>query len=341
MKSPLRTALVLLALLAVLVEARAAKSAADPFEFNDQPLEEELSYPDWFKLSFLDLRDDLAEAVESDKRGLIVYFGQKRCPYCQKLLEVNWGEPDIVAYTRSHFDVVPINIWGIDEITDLRGARLSEHDFAQREGLNFTPSLIFYDREGREALRLRGYYPPYTFRAALEYVADGHYLREPFRDYLARAEPTIPADEGELNEEDFFSPPPYNLDRSRFPGQRPLVVFFEHPNCHACDVLHARPLHDPRVFHPLEHLDSVQLNMWSDTPVVTPDGRRTTAKQWAAELGLFHAPSLLFFDESGREILRIDSVVQIFRLSSVLEYVLSGDYKEQPSYQEWRLTHRP
>jgi hypothetical protein len=28
--------------------------------------------------------------------------------------------------------------------------------------------------------------PPYQFRAALEYVADAHYRRESFRDYLAR-----------------------------------------------------------------------------------------------------------------------------------------------------------
>ena len=36
-------------------------------------------------------------------------------------------------------------------------------------GTNFTPSLVFYDADGNIALRLRGYYPPYQFRAALEY----------------------------------------------------------------------------------------------------------------------------------------------------------------------------
>jgi hypothetical protein len=43
--------------------------------------------------------------------------------------------------------------------------------------------------------------------------------------------------------------------------------------------------------------------MWSDTPVVTPSGERTTAREWAAELGLFYAPSILFFDERGSELL--------------------------------------
>ena len=42
--------------------------------------------------------------------------------------------------------------------------------------------MVFYDTDGREALRLRGYYPPYRFLAALEYVADRHYGQERFRE---------------------------------------------------------------------------------------------------------------------------------------------------------------
>jgi len=45
---------------------------------------------------------------------------------------------------------------------------------------NFTPSLIFYDREGTPVFRLRGYYPPYKFRAALQYVTEGFYKSENF-----------------------------------------------------------------------------------------------------------------------------------------------------------------
>ena len=37
--------------------------------------------PDWFKLSFLDIRDDIEEAADSGKRVLL-YFYQDGCPYC-------------------------------------------------------------------------------------------------------------------------------------------------------------------------------------------------------------------------------------------------------------------
>jgi thioredoxin-related protein len=214
----------LLSLLLLLLAGLA--QAEEAIGFNDFPLEQPLHHPEWFKQSFLHLREDLDEAIAQDKRGLIVYFGQPRCAYCRQLLQHNWGMPDIVAYTRRHFDVVGLNIWGSEEVTDLAGNSLSARDFAVRENANFTPSLIFYDQEGRQALMLRGYYPPYRFRAALEYVADGHYQRESFSAYLERGDDTLTFDPGELNEAAFFTRPPHQLDRSRLQGERPLVVFF-------------------------------------------------------------------------------------------------------------------
>ncbi|MEW8052119.1 MAG: thioredoxin fold domain-containing protein, partial [Candidatus Thiodiazotropha sp.] len=168
--------------------AFAIDSESDIYAFDDFPLEELLQYPDWFKKSFLDLPDDLEEAAQNNKRGLIVYFGQKRCAYCKMLLDVNFGLSDIATYTRKHFDIVPIDIWSTEEVTTLDSEVITQREYALRQKTNFTPSLIFYDTQGKEALRLRGYYPPYQFRAALEYVADAHYQKETFPDYLARGD---------------------------------------------------------------------------------------------------------------------------------------------------------
>jgi thioredoxin-related protein len=334
----------LLVLLLALGAAAPARGAPgdDEFEsFDDQPLEEPLGYPDWFKLSFLDIGDDLQEAIADGKQGLMVYFGQKYCAYCKQLLEGNFGKLDILAYTQRHFDAVGIDIHGQREVTDLNGREWSEHSYSVDQGVNFTPTLIFYDREQREALRLSGYYPPYKFRAALEYVADGHYRREDFRSYLARADVPMIFEAGEMSHEDFFLPPPHALDRSHWPGQRPLVVFFEQGDCHACDVLHTGPLRQDDIRARFAQMDAAQLGVWDDTPVVTPSGQRTTARRWADELGLFYTPTLLFFDEQGEEILRVDSVVQFYRLRSVLDYVLSGAYLEYPTFQQWRNTQTP
>jgi thioredoxin-related protein len=308
----------------------------DPLVFDDIPLKNMIQHPDWFKESFLDLQEDLADAMESGKRGIIVYFGQKRCPYCRQLMEINFKKPDIVRYTRDNFDVIAIDIWSPEEVTTPDGVSMTQRDYALKMGTNFTPSLVFYDRDGKIALRLRGYYPPYQFRAALEYVAGEHYKREPFHVYLARGDSTLRFEAEDMVEEDFFLLPPYNLDRSRFPAERPLAVFFEQGNCHACDILHTQLLRQPAIRKLFDSFESVQLNRRGQDPVITPDGRRLSARKWANSLGVFYAPTLIFFDENGREIIRVDSVVHFFRLRNVLNFILTRGYLSHPSFQLWR-----
>jgi thioredoxin-related protein len=323
-------------LLFVPVEVFAAQPDITSPGFDDSPLKEPVETPDWFKLSFLDIRDDVDEAVANGKDGLIVYFGQKYCPYCKALMEVNFGKEDIVHYTRSHFDVIAIDIRGSRLVTDIDGSILSERKYAARHEARFTPSLVFYDGAGKEVFRLVGYYPVYKFRAALEYVADKHYRKESFRDYLARADSTFIKSEGSLIERDFYEPRPYGLDRSRFQAQRPLLVVFEQPQCHACDVLHSGPFSNPKTLGLLDQFEVVQLGLWADTPVIRPDGTRTTARAWAADLGLFYAPTLIFFDKHGKEIIRVDSVVHFHRLRNVMHYVLDKGYQDYGNFQAWR-----
>ncbi len=312
----------------------------DNFRFDDTPLEKLIEYPDWFKSSFLALDEDLEEAIDAGKFGIAVYFGQKRCAYCKKLMDVNFQTPDIVEYTRRHFDVIPIDIWSPEEVTTPEGRTLSQRDYAISLNTNFTPSLVFYDKEGQIALRLRGYYPPYQFRAALEYVAGSHYKREPFPTYMARGDSTLRFEEGDLVEQPFFEKPPFNLDRTRMPSTLPLVVFFEQGNCHACDVLHSDPLAREQIRRRFAGFENVQLDMWSDTPLITPQGKATTAREWARDLGIFYAPSILFFDEYGREIVRLDSVTQFFRLRNVLNYVMSKGYLNERNYLVWSARTR-
>ena len=313
----------------------------DALQFDDQPLEEPLGFTDFFKLSFLDLQEDLQEAKAAGKAGIMVYFGQKYCAYCQKFLEHDLEDQGIQTYLLKHFHVIGLDIHGYRTVTDLNGGELLESQLAIREGTNFTPSVVFYDTDGREALRLRGYYPPYRFLAALEYVADRHYRQERFREYLARADVPLVFEPGDLIEEPFFMPGPYMLDRSRWPADRPLVVFFEQGNCHACDVLHSGPLSDPEIRDQISRLESVQLSFWETTPVVTPSGERTTVRDWGRDLGLFYTPTLIFFDERGREVIRVDSVVQFYRLRNVLEYIITGGYREHETFQRWRQSRRP
>lgn len=324
--------LCLLAYLFVLIPLHLQASPQLPQKFDDRPLSEALSLPNWFKLSFLDIKEDINDARQG-KRGLIIYFGQKNCPYCKVHLENNWGQSNIVAYTRANFDVIAIDIRGNRQVTDLTGKEMSENQFAITQKANFTPTLHFYDKYSKLALKITGYRPPYQFKAALEYVADLHHKQESFQAYYARAETAYGFGGDKLNEHPLFK-------NQVKPGQAEIVLF-EHPRCHACDVLHGGPMQQAEILQRLGQLNIRQVDMWSDQPVLTNTSQRLSARQWAKQLHLDYAPTLIFFDPQGKEIIRIGSVIWFYRLRNVLDYVLSGDYQRYPNFQQWRYRKQP
>ncbi len=285
--------------------------------------------PAWFKRSFLDLPEDVAEAKKEGKR-LLLYFGQEGCPYCAQLFNNNFSQAHIVEYTRQHFDAIEFNIWGDREVTDFSGAKMPEKEFAAKLKVQFTPTLIFLDEKGEVALRINGYYPPHQFLAALKYVAEKQESHGTFREYLAKSSPS-PA-KGKLRHETYFAKPPYDLTKS--PGKKPIAVFFEQKDCPACDRMHDEILTDSATLDRLEHFYVVQLDRWSDTPIIAPTGNKTTARRWASELGIVYVPTAVLFD-AGKETIRIDAFMKGFHVQSVLGYVASGAYREQPNLQRF------
>ena len=331
----------LLFLLSFISHAASTETQAiDPdAPFDDTQLDEELVYPDWFKLSLGDLNDDLEEARKSGKKGIITYLGQKRCAYCEQFFKTSLADTDIQNYLRKHYDIIAFDIWGIDEVTDTDGKQYTERELSLHYKTNFTPSLVFYDLEGTPVFRLRGFYPPYKFRAALQFTVEEFYKTEKFSDYFARANPGEYFLLGGLTERDFFLEQPYDL-AALLGNNKATAVFFEQGNCHACDLLHSDPLAKDLSIEELEKMNVIQLNMWADTPLVTPQGVKTTAKDWAKSLDIFYAPSIVFFDNSGKEIIRVDSVTYFYRLWGVLDYVNQKGYEKSSDYQEWRLKQR-
>ena len=90
----------------------------------------------------------------------------------------------------------------------------------------------------------------------------------------------------------------------------------------------------------IRKMNVIQLNMWDNTPIITPKGKKTTAKEWARSLNILYAPSIIFFDSEGAEIIRVDSVTYFYRLWGVLDYVNQEGYKQTTDYQNWRLQQR-
>jgi thioredoxin-related protein len=286
--------------------------------------------PAWFTNSFLDLGEDVAEAAAADKRVLL-YFYQDGCPYCKKLLQDNLGQRDIAQYTEKHFSVIAINIWGDREVSLADGTSMSEKTFAAALKVMYTPTLLFLNEQGAAALRVNGYYAPTKFQAALAYVAERTESKQSFRDFYAARSPR--AESGKLHHQADYLQPPYRLHQRS--GQKPLLVLFEQRQCADCDELHTDILPRKMSVDLLRQFDVVLLDMWSDTPVTTPGGKTRSAKAWAHELNIQHAPSMVFFDAAGEEVFRSEAYLRAFHTQSAMEYVASGAYAREPSFQRF------
>lgn len=110
-----------------------------------QPLrgDDGIYHQSWFLSSFLDLRDDLAEAKAAGKRFAVI-FEQRGCIYCQKMHTEVLAKRYINDYVRENFRIVQLDMWGSREVTDFDGQKMPEKKLAERWGVMFTPTVVFY-----------------------------------------------------------------------------------------------------------------------------------------------------------------------------------------------------
>lgn len=288
-------------------------------------------YPSWFKDSFLDLREDISEAKAAGKR-VMIFFHQDGCPYCNALVERNLAQKDIQQLVRSKFDVININMWGDREVTYVNGEHYTEKALAAALRVQFTPTLLFYDENGKVVLRLNGYRAPDRFKVELNYVASKQERKSTPRDYV-KAHYVPGKSSHKIHHEDFFKPGQPDLSAKN--KKKPYAVFFEQKDCPNCDTLHDKILRDPELRNILGHYDVYQLDMWSKDPLVSPAGKKTTARDWAKKLNIEFAPSIVLFNAQDQEVIRSEAYFKLFHTVGIFDYVKSGAYKKEPSFQRY------
>ncbi len=286
--------------------------------------------PNWFKESFLEFEDDVAEAAAANRR-VMLFFHQDGCPYCARLVEENFADPQLKSYIVDHFDGISLNMWGDREVVSVGGQEFTEKTFAAALKVQYTPTLIFLDEKGRVALRLNGYYPPADFRAALTYVAQKLEATTSFAEYRLDS---LKNAGGELHDEDFFLADT-DLKQVLQNSGRPLVIYFESADCAECETMHLRILSDAATRKLVQQASNVQFGIGSQQQLTTPAGKQTTVTQWARELGIAYTPSLVFFDTAGKEVMRIDAFLKTFHFQSVYAYVLEQAYIATPEFQRY------
>jgi thioredoxin-related protein len=289
-------------------------------------------YPDWFKSSFLDLSDDIDDSIDSG-RHVMVYFHQNNCPYCSKLVTDNFANESVIGRLKANFDVIETNMWGDREVVDLNGDEFIEKEYAAKMRVQFTPTIVFFDHNSRVVLRLNGYQSSDKLNTALDYVSGKVYNKKSFAQYLNSVKTKSM---GTLTQNPVFEKGPHMLARNKgLPANKFLAVFFEENNCKECDIMHDKLMSLPATKELLSKFQVVRFNSQSDERLITPSGKKTTAKKWFDELKLTYHPSIVFFDKEGNEVIRKDAMFMSFHFQGLFTYLLTGSYKTQPSFQRY------
>ena len=129
-------------------EAQAVPPPSGPIDPRIEPVrgEDGLYRQPWFAETFLDLKEDHAEATGKGRR-LAVIFEQRGCIYCTKMHTEVLSQRYINDYVRENFSIVQLDLWGSREVTDFDGTKLSEKKLAERWGVLFTPTVVFFKED--------------------------------------------------------------------------------------------------------------------------------------------------------------------------------------------------
>jgi len=327
--------------LASMLTARSKKvdksKQVDGYDFADDAIVD-ISHPEWFKHSFYNLPDDLDDARENGKKGIMLFMSTRRCSYCKVFLDRVLSEPDIKRRVQSSYDVIGLEILSDLEIVDVDGESYRVKEFVTRVKAAFTPTLIFYGTDGQLQLKIVGYYPQAKFKRVLDYLEGKNYRKEMLREYLSRTESPKPGLAAQMIvDRELFSQAPHILDRRAANAQQQLMVVFERSNCEACERMHRRVLSDKSIRKLVGQFEAIQLDISDkEQRIITPEGEGLSPMQWYQRLNLSYTPAIVFFDEAGQEVLRLDSETLRYRMEGTLQLVLEKAYENDAQLQRWR-----
>lgn len=285
--------------------------------------------PEWFKDSFLDFREDAAEAGEEGKH-MLVFVDLEGCPYCTKMLKDNFKTSEKEGgnreYIKKNFDSIQLDLKGKREVAFNEKTTVSESALAKALKVRFTPTLLFMNADNKVVARINGYRSPREFKQMLHFVHDNAYEKTDFPSYrqkhLTDAVYTLLDHENFTEIKDF-----QNASMS----DKPLAILFEDKTCDECDRFHKEILDLPETKALMKGFNFVRLDALSDQELIDTEGNKTTAAEWLKKKGISYRPTILFFAE-GKEMEQLTGLIKSFHFQQLLSYFVEEKYNQYPDF---------
>jgi thioredoxin-related protein len=138
----------------------------------------------FFQPKFGDFQAELKTARQQGKNGIFLFFEMDDCPFCERMKTTILNQSDVQDAYRAQFLVYSIDVNGGTLMTDFQGKELTEKAFAFAHRVRATPTLLFFDLDGKLITRHTGPTKDKTeFLLLGKYVTEGAYASQPFTKY--------------------------------------------------------------------------------------------------------------------------------------------------------------
>ncbi len=139
----------------------------------------------FFDTTFGDFSEELENARDQGKKGILIMFEMDECPFCHRMKTTVLNQPEIQDYFKEHFLVFPVDIEGDLEVTDFQGNTQAQKDFALKQfRVRATPVFAFFDLDGNLVARYTGATrDAREFQWLGEFVVNGEYAKTSFTRY--------------------------------------------------------------------------------------------------------------------------------------------------------------
>ena len=276
--------------------------------------------PDWFKTTFLDIQEDIEEAAEAG-RTLVLFFNQEGCPYCAAMLGKNFKDERVKNIMVEKFDTIEINIWGDREVIGIDGQEMIEKDFSASLEVQFTPTMIFLDSNGKVIHRLDGFWRLEPFLELIKGIGQKGASTSAVKSKGGGA--WSPIKKAATGKFDFRK------------TNKPIALIIESPDCVECPEWR-KILELPKTQESLILFSLVSLNSVDDPTYLDKEGKERKVsdlmKKYDSE-GYF--PAMFLFSKEGQLVIHKTSLLRAFHTQSLFEYVGQGFYKEMPQFQRY------
>ena len=282
--------------------------------------------PSWFTDSFLDIAEDVEDAMDENK-SVLLYFHLDNCPYCSSMLDQNFKSGDNLAFIQKHFSVIAVNLKGDREITLNENEALLEKELSKILKVQYTPTIIFIGEDGKQAFRTNGYRTPKAFRQVLEYVVSQSYKNTTLSDYV---------ESNHKSSKGYTFINYSGLEKASYlqDYKQPVAILFEDKDCIDCKNFHEKLINRDDVKAELKQYLFIRFDAYSDQKIINFDGKVTSPRKMVKDFDLNYRPGVLLFNE-GKNITKIDGQLYSFHFNTVLRYVSGKHYEDFPRFGDY------